>query len=201
MLLNTSLQRLLCKGTFACMVEREILGLEAIRLLAHPLRQRIERELRKGPVSATSLAQALGESTGLTSYHLRQLAKHGFVEEVPGHGKGRERWWRFVPKDRRLPERPEQGPEMRAVLDEVMRQQFAGDLGRFAEAMERDEEGPWAGAFPFSFSSMEVTIEELRQFFEDYIALLYKYKRPEGQAPPGARIVQARFFAYPDSET
>jgi hypothetical protein len=25
-----------------------------------------------------------------------QLAAHGFVEDAPGHGKGRERWWRAV---------------------------------------------------------------------------------------------------------
>jgi DNA-binding transcriptional ArsR family regulator len=182
------------------MGERETLGLEAIRLLAHPLRQRIEREMRKGPVSSTSLAQALGESTGLTSYHLRQLAKHGFVEEVPGHGKGRERWWRFVPKDRRFPERSEQTPEMRAVLDEVMQRQFGGDLAAFAAATVKDEQGPWAGAFPFSMGTIDVTPEELRQFFEDYIALLYKYKRPGGQASPGARTMQTRFFAYPEPE-
>jgi DNA-binding transcriptional ArsR family regulator len=182
------------------MEEREILGLEAIRLLAHPLRQRIERELRKGPVTATSLARALGESTGLTSYHLRQLAKHHFIEEVPGHGKGRERWWRFVPKDRRFPERDEQDPEMRAVLDEVMQQQFGTDLARFAAAMAHEEGGPWAAAFPFSFGTIEVTLEELRQFFEEYVALLYRYKRPDGHLPPGARTMQTRFFAYPEPE-
>jgi DNA-binding transcriptional ArsR family regulator len=180
--------------------QREILGLEALRLLGHPLRQRIEPELRKGPVSATSLARALGVSTGLTSYHLRQLAKYGFVEEAPGVGKGRERWWRFVPKDRRFPERSEQSPEMRAVLDEVVHRQFAGDLTRFAEAAARDEEGPWAGAFPSSMGTIEVTPEELRQFFEEYIALLYRYKRPEGAVPPGARVMQTRFFAYPEPE-
>jgi DNA-binding transcriptional ArsR family regulator len=180
------------------MDEQEVLGLEAIRLLAHPLRRRIEVELRKGPVSATSLAGALGESTGLTSYHLRQLAKHGFIEEVPGHGKGRERWWRFVPKDRRFPERAEQSPEMRAALDEAMRQQFAVDLARFSAAMAADDEGPWAGALPFSMGTIEVSLEELRKFFEEYIALLYRYKRPDGDLPPGARTVQTRFFAYPE---
>jgi DNA-binding transcriptional ArsR family regulator len=181
------------------MEERETLGLDAIRLLGHPLRQRIEKELRKGPVSATSLARALGESTGLTSYHLRQLAKHGFVEEAPGLGRGRERWWRFVPKDRRLPERAEQSPQMRAVLDEVMQGQFAGDLARFSEAMAANADGPWASAFPFSMGTIEVTPDELRQFFEDYIALLYRYKRQDGQVPPGVRVMQTRFFAYPEA--
>jgi DNA-binding transcriptional ArsR family regulator len=95
--------------------EREILDLDTLRLLAHPLRRRIEKELRRGPVTATSLAKALGESTGLTSYHLRELARHGFVEEVPHLRRGRERWWQFAPKDRRFPPLSEQSAEMRAV--------------------------------------------------------------------------------------
>ena len=54
------------------------------KALAHPLRRRILAELRREPASATTLAQALGESTGATSYHLRELAKYGFIEEVSG---------------------------------------------------------------------------------------------------------------------
>ncbi len=179
---------------------KQTLDLEAIRLLAHPLRQRIERELRRGPVTATSLARALGENTGLTSYHLRKLAQHGFVEEVPELGRGRERWWRFVPKDRRFPPRSEQSPEMRAVLDELTAREFAGDFTRFAQG-QRDAEGtePWADAYPFSRGSIQITLEEFRRFFEEYIALLYRYKRPDEQVPPGARTVQTRFFAYPES--
>src|SRR5918992_3582531 len=40
------------------------------------------------------LAARHGESTGATSYHLRMLARYGFVEDDPGHDSGRERWWR-----------------------------------------------------------------------------------------------------------
>ena len=50
-----------------------------------------------GPATATQLAARLNESSGATSYHLRQLEKYGFVEEDPGRGSGRERWWRRVP--------------------------------------------------------------------------------------------------------
>lgn len=179
--------------------QRETLDLEAIRLLAHPLRQRIERELRRGPVNATALARALGESTGLTSYHLRQLAKHGFVEEVPELARGRERWWRFVPKDRRFPPRSAQSPEMRAIVDEMNARDFAADFERFIRAQTAlAETTPWADAFPFSRASIEVTFDELKEFFEEYIALLYKYKRPPEQTPEGARTVDTRFFAYPE---
>jgi DNA-binding transcriptional ArsR family regulator len=173
---------------------REILDLEALRLLTHPLRRRIEQEMRAGPVTATSLAKALGESTGLTSYHLREMAKHGFVEEVPELRRGRERWWRHVPKDRRLPPRREQSPEMRVAVAELQHQQFTEDFERFLAAQHgADPASPWADAFPFSFSTIQVNLDEFKEFFEEYIALLHRYK----QSTHG-RTVQVRLFAYPE---
>ena len=66
-----------------------------LRALAHPVRLRMLGMLRiEGPATATSLAQRLGLNTGATSYHLRQLAQHGFIEDDDEHGNGRERWWR-----------------------------------------------------------------------------------------------------------
>lgn len=71
------------------------LDAQSLRGLAHPLRIRLLGSLRlHGPATASQLAERLGESSGATSYHLRQLAAYGFVEDAPGHGKGRERWWR-----------------------------------------------------------------------------------------------------------
>ncbi len=71
--------------------------LTQLRALAHPLRMRILGRLRiDGPATATSLAAALNESSGATSYHLRRLAAHGFVEDAPELGTGRERWWRAL---------------------------------------------------------------------------------------------------------
>ncbi|POX49432.1 transcriptional regulator [Streptomyces sp. Ru71] len=73
------------------------LDARSLRGLAHPLRMQLLRALRlHGPATASQLAGRLGESSGATSYHLRQLAAHGFVEDAPEHGKGRERWWRAV---------------------------------------------------------------------------------------------------------
>ena len=178
--------------------EREILDLDALRLLAHPLRRRIEKELRRGPVTATSLARALGESTGLTSYHLRELARHGFVEEVPELRRGRERWWQFAPKDRRFPPLSEQSAEMRAMLVDLQRRQFLDDFGRFLQGVEEsDGTGGWSDAYPFSTATIDVDVDQFREFFEKYIALLYEYK---GQPQPGARTVQVRLFAYPDPD-
>ena len=65
-----------------------------LRALAHPLRIQLLSLLRKdGPATATLLAKRLGESSGATSYHLRQLAAYAFVEDDPERSKaGRERW-------------------------------------------------------------------------------------------------------------
>lgn len=69
----------------------------AMKAFAHPLRMAMYTYLSDhGAATSTMLAQHLGESTGQTSYHLRQLEKHGLVEEDPGRGTGRERWWKPV---------------------------------------------------------------------------------------------------------
>src|SRR5881409_2550011 len=67
------------------MAEPRMLEVEApaLKAMAHPLRLQILRVLTlRKKVSVTSLAEELGETTGATSYHLRQLARHGFVEET-----------------------------------------------------------------------------------------------------------------------
>jgi DNA-binding transcriptional ArsR family regulator len=75
--------------------DRVRLNASSLRGLAHPLRVRLLNQLREhGPATATMLAGRLGESSGATSYHLRQLATHGFVSEDEGRGVGRERWWK-----------------------------------------------------------------------------------------------------------
>lgn len=67
----------------------------SLRAVAHPLRIRILQHLwTDGPATATTLAKLLDESTGTLSWHLRLLAAHGFIEEDPGRGTRRERWWR-----------------------------------------------------------------------------------------------------------
>ena len=73
----------------------QVTDVRALRALAHPLRNRLLGLLRlDGPSTASQLGRVVGESSGSTSYHLRQLAAYGFVEEVEGQGSARERWWR-----------------------------------------------------------------------------------------------------------
>lgn len=68
---------------------------EGVRALAHPLRLRLLAALRlRGPATATELARQLDTNSGQTSYHLRQLAAAGLVEDDPDHSTARERYWR-----------------------------------------------------------------------------------------------------------
>src|SRR5262245_48344790 len=68
----------------------------SLRAIAHPLRVRIMELLwLDGPATATGLGGRLAESSGTVSWHLRNLAEHGFIEEDTERGTKRERWWRL----------------------------------------------------------------------------------------------------------
>ena len=79
-------------------------GPEALRALAHPVRLRMLGMLRvDGPATASGLGRRLDLNSGATSYHLRQLARHGFIEEDVERGNARERWWRAAHASTRTP--------------------------------------------------------------------------------------------------
>ncbi len=68
----------------------------AMRALAHPVRIALLDYLNLvGPATATQCAAVVGESPSACSYHLRTLAKWGFIEAT-GDGRGREHPWRLT---------------------------------------------------------------------------------------------------------
>ena len=86
--------------------DQVVLDPHNLRGLAHPLRVRLLGLLRTdGPSTATKLAERLGQSSGATSYHLRQLEAHGFVAEDSSRagGSARERWWKATARYTTLP--------------------------------------------------------------------------------------------------
>jgi len=91
-------------------------GPEALRALSHPVRLRMLGLLRHdGPSTASALAARLGLNSGATSYHLRQLAQHGFVVDDETRGNGRDRWWRAAHTSTLT--REERTPEEREAVD------------------------------------------------------------------------------------
>jgi len=98
-----------------------------LKALAHPLRLRLLSILRtNGPSTATELARTMGDTTsGTTSYHLRQLADHGFVVEAPDQPKGRHRRWEAAHAATRVDAAKmladqETEPAMQAVLGDML---------------------------------------------------------------------------------
>ena len=78
------------------MDRREISDPRALRALTHPTRLALIEALGlHGPLTATEAAEHVGESPSSCSFHLRQLARYGFVEEAGG-GTGRRRPWRMT---------------------------------------------------------------------------------------------------------
>ena len=87
-----TMQRFLCMPRL-----RQIQDAQLLRAMAHPLRIQLIGALRKdGPATASEMARRFGESSGSTSYHLRELEKYGFVEEAAERNRGRTKHWRAV---------------------------------------------------------------------------------------------------------
>lgn len=63
---------------------------QSLRALGHPVRLALLEALLAGPLTATQAGEIIGESPTTCSFHLRQLARYGFVEEAGG-GAGRTR--------------------------------------------------------------------------------------------------------------
>jgi DNA-binding transcriptional ArsR family regulator len=167
------------------------------KAMSHPLRRAMLRQLNLGgPATSTTIAHALGENTGTTSYHLRILAEAGAIEEVPDRSRGRERWWQTVPVDLREPDYDSLAPQERAALDEWRATQIPGELAlvhRFIDEVRRHHGWAWA-----SRADGYYTGEDLIALREEYMALLSKYGHPAQDAPPGARQMQLRMFYIPE---
>lgn len=74
---------------------KRIEDVATLRAFVHPLRMKLLGALRvDGPATASGLGRRFGESSGSTSYHLRQLARYGFVVEDDDQPSKRERRWR-----------------------------------------------------------------------------------------------------------
>jgi DNA-binding transcriptional ArsR family regulator len=173
----------------------------ALRGLAHPTRLALVGLLRQeGPLTATRAAELLGESSGSTSFHLRQLAKYGLVEEAGG-GRGRERPWRATSMYTSW-DTAGGGPETAAaaeLLTGVVTDRYRSDLLRWRDA-RAGEPQEWRDAAEFGDTFLFVTAAELREIAGKVKDLLDPYLdrtvQPELR-PPGARPVVYLRIAHP----
>ena len=175
-----------------------------LKALAHPLRvQLLDILSQYGPQTASSMGKRVGESSGATSYHLRQLARHGLVREIENRGSGRERWW----------ERPrgaltvstsssEQDPAVREAARQVNRhfvQGRAEALAAFTASNPSELPAEWVDAAMLSTLNAQLTADQLQQFTREMEAILREKLEAYRSEPgtPGARPVQLHFNAFP----
>lgn len=98
---------------------------DTLRAVAHPLRMKLLGSLRtNGPSTASELGRTLGESSGSTSYHLRQLERFGFVVEDDVQPSGRERRWKAAHEMTSFPNELWHSEEGRELFDTVRRRQY-----------------------------------------------------------------------------
>jgi hypothetical protein len=144
----------------------------ALRAYAHPVRMKLVGLLRtEGPLTATRAGELLGESSGTCSFHLRQLAKYGLVEEA---GAG--------------------------MLNTMVAETYFEQLMRFLESRP-EEPREWQDAAMLGDRILYLTAGELaelgrkvREMLDVYFERLVK---PELR-PPGARPVSYLTIAFPN---
>jgi DNA-binding transcriptional ArsR family regulator len=171
-----------------------------IRALSHPLRLDLIDALAEGPLTATECAELTGESVASCSFHLRMLAKYGFV--VADERRGRERPWRLVWSDQRL--EPDDQESLVAIRDmahvylERATQRVRHWLARLPDAPDE-----WVMASTVLGGTFWVTADEMRamsralqQVGEEFRA---RHLDPSSR-PPGARPVRVFSAVHVDVE-
>ena len=183
-----------------------VLDARGLRALASPVRVRLLGLLRRhGAATATGLAARLDINSGSASYHLRQLAGAGFVEEDTARGNARERWWRALHQktwftDTELADREPEAAlaylQSVAAAHTLRTQRAMNDL----PTMPR----PWRDALELSDWPLRLTPQEAVALREEVRAVVQRY-RPDvpdtaPQAPPGTERVSFLVQLLPDPD-
>lgn len=179
----------------------ELTDPRALRAVAHPIRLELIGLLRRsGPLTATQAADRLGESPANCSFHLRQLAKYGLVEEAGG-GRGRARPWQATASSTFWPTPGSGGEsdEAVAMLSRVVVDRY------FRQAIEwlehrRSEPREWADLLDIGDFILYLTASELEELEAGLHELVEPYlerlEHPEAR-PEGARGVNFIRFLLP----
>ena len=170
-----------------------------LRALAHPLRGRLLGALRTdGPSTATRLAQQLGESSGATSYHLRQLEAYGLVDEA--RREGRERWWQALHRmtswePSQLVARPG-GLEANELMQTYQIEVMGRQLRAWAER-GREHGLPWAGVAGLSDYVLRLTPAQTKACVDEVYAVLDRWAAAERPPDSKAIPVAIHLAAFP----
>jgi hypothetical protein len=198
------LYSLLSKDSFSIVNDHvQLNDPRALRAYAHPIRMALLGLLRReGPKTATEAAPQIGQSVASCSFHLRQLARYGLIEQVEG-ARGRAKPWRATanvtswPSDSDDPELAAAATLLeRQVLDSHFRQAQAW-LGR------RDQESAaWRRAGQSSDWLLHLTSAETRRLTDRVGALIEEFlprNLDPALRPKGSRPVKVIAVVFPST--
>ena len=175
-----------------------------MRALAHPVRMGlIELFGVHATLTATQASEALGESPANCAFHLRTLAKYGFVEEAGG-GRGRERPWKASRRSLRIRLRSadlesEQAQVAAGALEQLWHDRW---FTRVRDAFATRGWSPeWEDASGSSQTLIFLTADELRAMRDEIGAIIarnmHERRVDPTKRPAGALPVEIGNFAYP----
>lgn len=173
---------------------------KGMRALAHPVRiALIELFNFRETLTATQASAALGESPANCAFHLRTLAKYGFVREAGG-GRGRERPWTLANRNMTLATK-QTDPQTTLAAGELGRLWLERWIERARRAYgTRDELPGWDDASGWFSSHVFLTPEETSRLRGEMRRLLKPYEErltDPGLRPAGALPVEWTVFASP----
>ena len=180
----------------ASSISPDIAGLRA---LSHPVRLRMLGLLRsEGPATATSLARRLDLNTGATSYHLRQLAQHGFVVDDETRGNGRDRWWKAAHQATTAAADPHPDRETRQTLDAYLQSVAVIHTEQLQGAIEERSvlSDEWRGASAFSDWNLRLTPRRAHALVEALARVLTETEEDDDEAA-AEFVVQVSAFPRP----
>jgi predicted ArsR family transcriptional regulator len=173
----------------------------ALRAVAHPTRLKLLGELRRvGPLTATQAGERIGESPAGCSYHLRQLAKYGLVEEAGG-GRGRARPWQATAMGHEWASRGPSGEpdEASDLLTRVVVERWFEEALHWVEQRAEETE-EWAEAAVIDERLLYVTPAELEELNRQVAELVAPYRRRVTDLdarPAGGRAVTFIQLGFP----
>jgi DNA-binding transcriptional ArsR family regulator len=183
--------------------DMEISDPQALRALAHPTRLAIlERLQRFGPSTATLLSPHVGATPSVVSWHLRHLARFGFVTDWDGAGSRRERGWQAVSRGYRFVAR-DNDPEQMAAARQLDRERFARAVDTALRWLETDETqlpDLWRRESGLANTRVRVTLDELHAIEAAFEEVLTPYvRRGEDEMPADVRGVRMLRFLLPET--
>ncbi len=176
-----------------------------MRALAHPVRLALLEALtREGPLTATEAAEIVGESPANCSFHLRTLAKYGFVEEAEG-GTGRARPWRRIAGGQSfsVPQDDPVASVAAQALEDLTHERTMRRIREFRSHRDQFPEA-WRDRSFSTYFLTYLTVDELQQVSDEMHAILMRYadRLPNhDQRPADAHPVELAIFGTPLTPT